>query len=429
MGLYEDICVISTYLPIDGAQAVLWNKLNAELRANGVFLVLLTTTSSERLEACYLQIPYLLTGFAAEAGAVTPSVCYPASYLESDAAWSRRSAPAPGSTAGLARCVDFYRTLLDTLEPCVTFAWNTTVPQSRVLHAESIKRGIPAFALERGFFPNTLMVESRENSALSDLNLNPALLSAQADFVASAERLAAIRAYYQAHRVAKYPCRQAVTPEQYRHQHRIGKDERLVVLFGSAAAANWLPRSHHSATYNSPHFGSLAEAARALLEVLPDDCRLIVQPHPIDGTPPGLAAERVIVNEGESIHTLLEVADAYAFLGCTTIQQEALLYQRPVILLSRSQLSGKGVAYEYEGYDLRGVVAQALRRVAWTPRCHAAARYLDFVFQHFLYGHDGAPTAHDLGDFARFVARTASGHPSPPLARVEQLVAQVEAMG
>lgn len=405
----HDICVISTFLPLTKWNVSLWNELGALLQERGILLMLLTTTTCDALEVPHTQIPYLLSDFVGNDDKMRNRTgCYPASYSLSDAAWAGLDKPPPTTKRGLAHCTRFYQNLLDQLSPCSTFAWNTTVPQSRILHAESIKRGISAHAIERGFFPNTLMIESRENSALSDLNLNPIVTSFYHSFCADTDRIKRIEDYYARNRFHKYKPKGAATVSDFREKHNIQSHERIAVLFGSASAANWQPRQHNSARFNSPYFTSLAEAAHAWIRALPAGYRAVIQSHPIDTGPSARLPGNAIATSGEDIYVLLESADLYAFLGCTTTQQEALLYQRPVVLLSRSQLSGKGIAYEYTGGDLVPCIAQAVNRQGWSERTAAAYRYLDFVFQHFLYGYHGAPTAHNLEHLADFISATST---------------------
>ena len=405
----EDICVASTFLPLTDDWAEFWTDLRHRLQQRRIELLLLPTTSSDRIDFPFIRIPYQLSGFA---DLISPRPTWSAipsatALLDSDAAWSGNSGPIADAPLGLQVCRDFYRAILDILRPSSVLAWNPTVPQSRVFLAEATERGVPSWGLERGLLPNTLMLESRSVSALTDLSLSPALRSTLRAHVADPERVTLIRSHYLSSLPTKYPSRDHCDGASMRRRLGIPPDASMFCLFGSAEAANTTPRSNHERRLTSPFFANLPTAAAALHDALAVDANrwLVIQTHPIDRPHLTLSpGPRLVVTDAENIHSLLAATDVCAVLGCSTVQFEALIHEKPLLLLSRSQLSGTSVAYEFRGGDLSPVVEAAARRKDWKERRCAADRFLDFTCEHFLYGYRGAPVRHDLDSLCDLLA-------------------------
>lgn len=405
----EDICVASTFLPLTDDWVGLWADLRRSLRQRRIELLLLPTTSSDSIDFPFIRIPYLLSGFA---DLISPRPRSPArpsatALLESDAAWSGNSTPSADAALGLQVCRDFYRAVLDILRPSSVLAWNPTVPQSRIFLAEANERGVPSWGLERGLFPNTLMLESRSVSALTDLSLSPALRSTLRAHLVGPERVTQIRSHYLSSLPTKYPSRDHCDRASMRRQLGIPPDAQMFCLFGSAEAANTVPRSNHERRLTSPYFANLPTAAAALYDAIAVDANrwLVVQAHPIDRPHLTLSqASRLVVTDAENIHSLLAATDICAVLGCSTVQFEALIHEKPLLLLSRSQLSGTSAAYEFRGGDLAPAVEAAAHRKDWDERRRAANRFIDFTCEHFLYGYRGAPVRQNLEDLCDLLA-------------------------
>jgi hypothetical protein len=405
----EDICVASTFLPLTNDWAEFWTDLRRRLRQRRIELLLLPTTSSDSIDFPFIRIPYQFSGFAdlisprpewSTTGSAT-------ALLDSDAAWSGNSQPFADAPLGLHVCRHFYRAILDILRPSSVLAWNPTVPQSRIFLAEANERGVPSWGLERGLLPNTLMLESRSVSALTDLSLSPALRSTLRAHVFDPERVTQIRSHYLSSLPTKYPSRDHCDGASMRRRLGIPADAGMFCLFGSAEAANTTPRSNHERRLTSPFFANLPTAAAALYDALAVDPNrwLVIQAHPIDRPHLTLSqGTRLVVTDAENIHSLLAAADVCAVLGCSTVQFEALIHEKPLLLLSRSQLSGTSAAYEFAGGDLASVVEAAANRNGWNERRSAADRFLDFTCEHFLYGYRGAPVRHDLDSLCDLLA-------------------------
>jgi FMN phosphatase YigB (HAD superfamily) len=424
------ICLLTCYLPNDPFVDEVLETLDRRLAERGVTLIVLTTYAPKHDRYRYLQVPYLLAGYSTLA--VPPDNTaigrYPRGYLEADARWQCATSPSAHTARGLGVCDQFYRRVLDTLEPDCVFIWNPTVPAGRVLQSLCSVYTVPAYGIERGVYPQTMMVDHLGIGAMGDLNLDLAVRQHARRAPLRPDVLQTIRDHYAQLNAGKYAAKKSEAgPEEFRRRHDVPENSRIISLFLSAAAANWSPRSLHGARYSSPWFADAAEAVQALVDSTPEDVRILVQDHPLNRNTTVLPTHpRLVVCDGEPIRSMIGASDLTAILGATTVQHEALLMDAPVLLLSRSQLSGKQVCYEYDGNDLAGLVQRAMRREDWAKRREEIARYVPFLFEHVLLGLADGPARTTVDDLATHVAAMATPHAHTIEERVMALMEQID---
>jgi FMN phosphatase YigB (HAD superfamily) len=423
------ICLLSCYLPNDPFVDAMLEALDRQLEQRGVTLIVLTTFKPAHDRFRYLQVPYLLAGYSELA--VPPDAAavnrYPRGYLESDAMWQGIRSPHSATARGLAVCDAFYRRVLETLEPDSVFIWNPTVPAGRLLQSLCSVYTIPSYGIERGVYPETMMIDHLGIGAMGDLNLDFALRQHARSATINSDALAQIRDYYAGRGAGKYKAKHAETsPDQLRARNGVPAGKRLVTLFLSAAAS-WAPRSLHGSRYSSPWFADATAAINALLEATGEDTHILVQDHPLNRKTTVMPQHpRLSVSEGEPIRTMLAASDAAAVLGATTVQHEALLTDTPVVLLSRSQLSGKGVCYEYDGGALDALLESAIARDGWEARREQIARYVPFLFDHVLIGQPGGLARTTVLDLAEQIAAMTSPHSRSIDDRIAALLPQLD---
>ena len=397
--------------------------LHDALDARGDRLILLPTYEPAPALPQHIRIAYDVAGFRDLAPSDPGDFArlLPTALAQAQAAWSQAPVDADDFLASASACSRFYGCLLDELEPDTVMVWNPSVPQGRLLQMACLARALPFWGIERGVFGQTLMVESLEISAQSDLVMNPTLHSMLQRCPEQPERLAAIRQHYAVHDQSRYPAAQRRSAQALREALGLSATTRIAVLMLSAAAANWAPRALPGARFNSPWMASAEQAVRQLADALPDDTVLVVQGHPIDRDTLTLGDdERVRLVHGEHLHTLFDAADVLVFLGATTVQHEALLSGKPVVLLSRSQLSGQGVAYEYRGGDLGALLARALPDLDQSAHLRAISRYVPALFDHALYGGDGSPARLRAPDLATHLGNLVAAHDTDIDTRIQR---------
>lgn len=347
----RDLCVATCYLAHDAGVVAFLNDLAGELRHRGVELLVLATAESPDLEALQLHIPYDLAGFDAQLSLETPPPFHDAEHARhGDAAWTGILHPPELIARGVAKCEWFYRELARLLTPCAALIWNNTLPHGRIARNTLHAQGVPAYCFERGQLPASYQLQTFELNAWNDLACSFPLqaglvhdLARQRDDAFDAARL---------HYLATGRDRYATTS----HLDRALLDARygtagktVVVLFGSAAGSSLMPPCVPSVAYGQPLWQDMGEMLDAFDEALGprDDIAVVFQDHPINRThglsPP--LPERFIGVEGVPVRRLLELADRVGVLGTSTVQYEAALLDKPLLLFGRGPLAQAGAAY------------------------------------------------------------------------------------
>jgi CDP-glycerol glycerophosphotransferase (TagB/SpsB family) len=145
---------------------------------------------------------------------------------------------------------------------------------------------------------------------------------------------------------------------------------------------------------------------------------VVFKPHPIDTDPYVLAnIQGIRVVRDVNVHALIDLADVVV-AQFTTLQFEAALYDKPVVLLGRSAWWGRNAAYEVNTRgELIPALQAALARKNWTTRAANARAFLTWTMEHFHIGcTETVPARRTLRDFAKFIAETSlDARHLPPL--------------
>ncbi len=410
--MHNHLCLASNYLIMSEATRQMWIELDRQLDAAGSRLVLLNTVLPDPpLPFPVIPISFLLRDYArnypgalAQGGSISTADL---ELLENDSARAEGCYPPADASAGLIACRNFVSTLLTTLRPSHVLAWDSTSPLAAVLQAAALQHNLPFHAIERGLLPETLGVESRGIFASSDLRSHWLAQDIPAAEPAAYEK---IRSYYLQHKPQKYD-QPAFGGGGAEVRERLGIGNRKVlVFFGHYDACGLAPKSGGQRRYHSPAFSSTQEALMAVwAEVEKDpDVALIFKPHPIDRDPYAVAKiEGVHVVRDENPHALIDLADA-VIAQLTTLQFEAALYDKPVVLMGASAWSGRNATYEVNSReDLRPALRAALKRTDWKDVSANARAFLTWSMENFHIGcTPSSPTRRKLDDFARFIVRT-----------------------
>jgi hypothetical protein len=410
-----NICVFVNFLMMNESTRRMWSELARLLAKSQVQLVMLSTAPSDRpLPFPVIQIPFLLRDYVTHFPHLRPNgaqlTAQDWELLEADSQRASGAYAPADAMAGLFTCRKMMENLLKILEPGYVLTWDSTCPLAIIVQDLCHKNGWPVQTLERGLLPETLMIESRGIQALSDLRTHwmAQEMPESARDEAAFER---IREYYLARKPQKYD-----QPsfngggENLRKQLDLG-DKKAVVFFGQYDPCGFAPPDSLMRRGHSPVFRSTEDTLISLSAVLRHhpETALIFKPHPLDRNPYSSACNGgVQMLKSGNVHALIDLADIVV-AQFTTLQFEAALYDKPVVLAARSAWWGRGATYEvHRREDLSEVVFAALHRQDWTVRCSNARAFLTWIMDSWLISDgSGAPARRTLGDFAEYLAQTA----------------------
>jgi hypothetical protein len=409
----NNICLATNYMLMRPAVRQLWIDFDRHLEAFGTRLVLLTSgPPDEPLPFPVISIPYLLLEFPrAFAGIRAGGHVSPGDLelLQADSLRGNRGHNPNDALNGLFTCRKFLADLLDTLQPGYVLAWDPSLPISQILLSLAREAGLPAQGFERGLLPETLMIESRNTQGYSDLRTHW-LAQEVSDSVLNPAAYERIRDYYLANKPQKYDQPAFGDGGDGLRQSLGLGGKKVVVFFGHYDACGLISKNSNLRRYHSPVYESTADALTAIGDILARDSNVAVifKPHPIDtGTYAVANVQGIRVVRDLNVHALIDLADVVA-AQFTSLQFEAALYDKPVVLLGRSAWWGRNAAYEVNSKgELVSALQAALARKNWPVKSANAQAFLTWAMEHFLIGcTDEVPARRTFRDFAKFIAET-----------------------
>jgi len=139
---------------------------------------------------------------------------------------------------------------------------------------------------------------------------------------------------------------------------------------------------------HSPVFESTAEILYDFSKVLEDnkDFIIVFKPHPQDRNhyTEFECLGNIIVEKEINIYTIMEEADILLFNG-STLQFDALFYEKPIILASNSQLANKGIAYEVKSKNsISQIISEANMKIGFQVKLDKSARFVSWILDNYL---------------------------------------------
>lgn len=412
------LCLASCFLPLDAENSRWWKHFQDELAKQDMELVLLGTAPAADLEIRTIVIPLWLQGYSQIYGKLADTAILEVPLLQAlaqrDQTWTKQgNRPLSEFTAGAADCQQVLRTLLDELQPSVVLVWGTILPQSVILQQLAQQKGLPCWVIERGLLPDTLMIEMVGQVGQSELNwsftLNQALKATNETALFHAAQKS-----YLARCETKYAQAEFLDAPAFAAKFNPQGKKLVAALLQYDPASSFVPADYAGARIHTTGFASSAAAIQHLAAAAAQqDCLVIVKPHPMDEDDySALETAHLRVIREVNLHSLIRAADVVACMASST-QFEALLYEKPLLLLARSPLANKGVAYEPRTADeLPTVLKAALERRNFSKKLQAGRRFIHFLLQRFSIAlKDHSHATPQLSDLATFVAQNAINVP------------------
>jgi hypothetical protein len=284
---------------------------------------------------------------------------------------------------------------------------------------------MPHYIIEKGGLPDTYQIDKNGINGLSEHvgtrldELNFEMPTSQ-DQKSIRKNLAAIRG---SHNDDNFKLGKA----HIERKLNISSDVKVVVFFGAWDVAAGI-KSEQFGRSQSPYFVSSQAALLALNEVVAsrDDCKLLYKMHPCDRAGREslalLGSNAVDASDYNAID-LIQLAEVVCGL------QSSLLYMacalgKPILLLGKTILSSKDIAYEYgsNGENMETLLRQALQKEGWDRREKNRDRFFNWYVSSFCYTNEKAIAvgvgqgADELADVFR---RAMYANPQPVINRID----------
>jgi hypothetical protein len=409
----NNICLATNYLLMTESTRRMWIDLGRHLEEFDSRLVLMSTVLPETpLPFPVIPIPFLLRDYASlfpRAGGKGGNMsAQDMEFLETDSIRSNHAYPPGEAIKGMFACRELLTTLRDTLQPGYVLTFDPTLPSAQILQSLARESGVPVQGIERGLLPETLMVESRNLQGYSDLRTHwlAQEMPSSASDPAAYER---IRSYYVSRKPQKYD--QPGFGGGGALRRSLGLEGKKVIVFlGHYDACGLVPKNSNQRRYNSPFFDSTADALTAVGDILARNrgVAVVFKPHPLDVHSYSVAkVQGIQIVRDVNVHALIELADVVA-AQFTTLQYEAVFYEKPIVLLGHSAWWGRNAAYEADRCeDVPAALNAALNRRDWNIRQANAHAFVTWMMDRFLIGcSENVPARRKLRDLAEFIART-----------------------
>jgi hypothetical protein len=292
-------------------------------------------------------------------------------------------------------CSHYISLILDEIQPNIVLCWNVSHPASLILKIESLKRHIPVVGIEKGFFPETITLDAFENSYFADINFNHTIKRQISTTQINNNKIKDVKKYYLNNKTFS--------------KNNI-KDPYAIIYVG-AYGANILPKT---ITTNKSTSRNIVDIPSMIDTICKTDksMQYVLSVHPIDygfiysdlKILKAMHKNLILISEADmDMLSLFHFSQYGLFLGSGTTQQEYLLFDKPLVLLSKTALSNKQLCYEYNGKNLLEIMSLAKSGQISDEEKEARHRYMTFLFESYLFGSNDCPTTLKIMDLAEHI--------------------------
>ncbi len=380
----------------DPAVATFWGQLHEQLGAQGMQLVIASTTPLSNPALQVLEIPFELHSFAERfplADGQAPAV--PPALVDDLVRWY--GCTAEQAAAGWHQAQAFFDDLLQTLRPSAVLGWQSVNPVTRVLRQSARAADVPFWAGERGWLRHTLMFDTLENNALGETNLSFSLAQLRARWAPSPATLQHLQARARAATdLARYPGDPPITGAALRQRLGIPAGDTVVAFFGHGEPSFGMWQSGPMAQMHDMPAGQLQARLDAVSDaLLARGAWLLVQEHPFNRARCNTLALRDsprVISVAENVGSVVDAADACLFTQATLQFDVACLGHKPFGLLARSPLYRAGTPPLYGDFpSAQAFLDSVMDHAAWPARRAQLQTDIAFLYDTLLL--DIAPDA------------------------------------
>jgi len=276
-------------------------------------------------------------------------------------------------------------------QPCMVFTWDGTRIESNMPAEIARNHNLPVYFFERGFFPNTLVLDPEGvnyRSYIAGDGWNEVTVSVSGDD--SVKVLDYIDQYHRnAETVVKQSQKKISKAELYKDLQIPEHNKIMLFPLQIESDANIL--------FFSPLFKSMIDIItfiQNLLEQEFSDYTLVIKPHPEDKD--RISELQNILNPKSRLvldvhlHSLIQASDTILTVN-SNVGLESLTYYKPVIVLGKSIYSHKGATYDIEQKaDIVSTLAEIAQKNSILPMEKEAEinKIVYYLLRYYLYFRD-----------------------------------------
>jgi hypothetical protein len=285
------------------------------------------------------------------------------------------------------RSFALWQNIFHILSPVVVVAWGTTTPISRIMLRFAQLRSLPAYVLERGYLDDTLLFNAAGQNALSITNMATDLII-RLDDCRYEEKWTQISEFYKNKVSGRYSEYNKPIDKEFEN-FLLSRKVPIIFYIGSHDNGAGI---FFGKTYNKNKSNWIDSSRAAFLEVVKYvknkklDCILLYKPHL--GAPFDVIDDEIeIINvSGFDVSSIIKLSDVVINLSSGT-QFLTFIYEKPLVTMGNSFLSGYNAAYESFDFDtLCNQIDISLNRFEYKEKLSTGRILTAALFDKYLVG-------------------------------------------
>jgi hypothetical protein len=285
---------------------------------------------------------------------------------------------------------EFYDDLIDTLSPSVIVGWQSSDLSSFFLRKIANLKNIPLWNCERGLLKGTLMLDLGDNYTASELVRSVTINSLYKNYMCNESLYEELRIFYSSSTSSgKYESRPFMERDLFREKYNIPHGSKVLSIFmhGMFGFNTKLSGSVFDDLNNSSFDQIQGRINKIVTCCVAQKVYVLFQDHPLNQFHKEkikLPFSEYIIRTSENIHSLLRASDCFVF-SASTIQYEAVFYEKPIGLISSSILQVQNSPYDYETFESAEAFLHCLfANDKWGEHLTVLKKRICFIYEHFL---------------------------------------------
>lgn len=286
----------------------------------------------------------------------------------------------------------YTKSCLSLLKPSLVLVWNAFIPSHEIWKYFCQESSVPILWMEFGSLAGTLTFDQIGQMGESSVCRNAQKFLRLKVTEKEREYAKKVCSYLVDHQCNRNP-QISNFKEEKSLKNLIVPHKPIILYFGQSDYESGL--YHYTSitqNFHSPYYRSSISLLHDLSEIgLELGWNIVYKPHPemVRSSQVGEIPSNVIVISELSIFKLIEISDVVVTIA-SQCSYEAVLRKKPVVMLGRNQLHGKGIVFEAEKSNLKETIQKALQEGFSSSRQEAFELHVAQMLKYYLYD-DMAP--------------------------------------